>query len=125
MNLKKLNENLEFIKNAMSDLNKGHMTAMPVSVGVQPETQNMGSTVASPDPSLRALLESRIHGSFTETADALYGLGYMTQEQRIALSSCIGDALSHFCKMVSEKCPMAETKMVSKDDVKAVLGYDV
>jgi len=37
--------------------------------------------------------EARIHQDFTNMADSLRGDGHLTREERIALSSCIGDAL--------------------------------
>jgi uncharacterized protein len=41
-------------------------------------------------------IESRIHLSFTEIADGLFGDGLLTREERIALSGLIGDALGAF-----------------------------
>lgn len=41
-------------------------------------------------------IESRIHLNFTEIADELFGNGLVTREERIALSSLIGDALEAF-----------------------------
>jgi cation transport regulator ChaB len=47
-------------------------------------------------PDVLCLLTTRIHKAFTVAADDLCALGYMTQEQRIALSGAIGDALDRF-----------------------------
>lgn len=52
---------------------------------------------AEPDPgegtTLGNLVQSRIHRAFTTLCDDLYGLGKMSTEERIALSSSIGDSL--------------------------------
>jgi len=41
-------------------------------------------------------LESRIHQDFTVTADNMFGEGRLSRDERIALSSAIGDALDAF-----------------------------
>ena len=50
-------------------------------------------------------LESRLHSIFTEIADNLFGDGRLTREERIALSSAIGDALDAFNAVVAERVP--------------------
>lgn len=50
-------------------------------------------------------LESRIHLAFTQLADELFGDGYLTREERIGLSSAIGDALTAFAAAVAEAVP--------------------
>ena len=50
-------------------------------------------------------LESRLHSLFSEITDNLFGEGRMTREERIALSSAIGDALDAFNAVVVEKVP--------------------
>jgi hypothetical protein len=50
-------------------------------------------------------LEARIHSDFTDTADYLFGQGYVTREERVALSSAIGDALEAFNSSVSSNLP--------------------
>lgn len=51
--------------------------------------------------SLRNYLTSRIHRAFTVAADDLMALGYIpTEEDRIALSSAIGQSLSKFREQV-------------------------
>jgi len=54
------------------------------------------------DSSVSRFLQSRIHSSFTQAADDLYALGYLTTEQRIALSGMIGDALEKFASSVAD-----------------------
>lgn len=52
-------------------------------------------------------LQSRIHESFTRAADQLYAMGLLTTEERIDISSCIGDALEAFTNIMMEKVPTA------------------
>lgn len=78
-----------------------------VNWGMNPATMNlkMGAEVvaalqAEPGPArqkaLAEWLEARIHLNFTELADMLFGDGYVTRAERIALSGLIGDALDVF-----------------------------
>jgi hypothetical protein len=50
-------------------------------------------------------MESRIHLGFTQIADDLFGQGRLTREERIALSSGIGDALDAFTTSVEKAAP--------------------
>lgn len=50
-------------------------------------------------------LESRIHLSFTEIADMLFGEGRLNREERIALSSAIGEALTAFNAAIATNMP--------------------
>jgi len=50
-------------------------------------------------------LESRIHQHFTNIADDLAGEGHMTREERIGLSSAIGDALAAFNTRIAADQP--------------------
>lgn len=52
--------------------------------------------------SVGALLESRIHSTFTVAADILYGLGYLDKEERLRLSGAIGDSLDELAKVTDE-----------------------
>lgn len=49
--------------------------------------------------------EARLHLAFTEMADHLFGAGHLTREERIALSSAIGDALDAFSTSVTAAAP--------------------
>src|SRR5207249_5898728 len=49
--------------------------------------------------------ESRIHAGFTNMADDLFGQGYLTRAERIALSGAIGDALDAYNVTVSASAP--------------------
>lgn len=50
-------------------------------------------------------LESRIHREFTYYADSLFGEGYLTREERKALSAGIGKALEAFASSVETDAP--------------------
>lgn len=52
-----------------------------------------------------AWLESKIHAAFTGLTDCMYGDGQLTRDERIALSSAIGDALDAFVKRVEADQP--------------------
>jgi len=50
-------------------------------------------------------MESKIHSNFTQEADYLFGNGYVTRDERISMSSAIGDALDAFQKSLGESQP--------------------
>jgi hypothetical protein len=50
-------------------------------------------------------MESRIHLGFTQVADEMFGNGRLTREERITLSSGIGDALAAFTTAVEKAAP--------------------
>lgn len=56
-------------------------------------------------------LEARIHLMFTEIADGMFGDGRLTRDERIALSSAIGDALEAFRVQVES----AAAQLYSRD----------
>lgn len=49
--------------------------------------------------------EAEIHRAFTMLADGQFGEGQLTREERIALSSCIGDALDAFSQKLGQLAP--------------------
>lgn len=49
--------------------------------------------------------ESRIHSAFTGLADDMFGEGRLTRDERISLSSAIGDGLQAFTSRVEADCP--------------------
>jgi hypothetical protein len=55
-------------------------------------------------------LEARIHQSFTNLTDEMFGEGKLTREERISLSSAIGDALTAFVSGVEAKAPELYTR---------------
>lgn len=108
--LSKLNESLEFIINAISDLDdEGAVERLSKMTSAMPKAIQMS---AQEGPSVSNLVQSRVHKAFTDLADDLYGLGYMSTEERIALSSCIGGSLESFDKEMEEKCQWAKTRLV-------------
>ncbi|MET9339267.1 hypothetical protein [Nonomuraea sp. NPDC003804] len=50
-------------------------------------------------------IESRIHRSFTEMCDDMFGEGRLTRDERISLSNAIGEGLGAFNRVVAEKVP--------------------
>lgn len=56
-------------------------------------------------PSVGDFLQSKIHEGFTVAADKLAQLGVLNVEERIAVSSCVGDALQTFRERLQEKAP--------------------
>jgi hypothetical protein len=52
-----------------------------------------------------AWLEAFLHATFTERADHLYGEGFLTRDERIALSQAIGQALTAFNDAVGDTAP--------------------
>lgn len=50
-------------------------------------------------------LEASIHREFTLTADSLFGNGYVTRDERIAMSAAIGSALDAFTAALEESAP--------------------
>lgn len=55
-------------------------------------------------------LEARLHLMFTEIADSMFGDGYLTREERIALSSAIGAGLDSFRAGVEAGAPQLYTR---------------
>jgi hypothetical protein len=49
--------------------------------------------------------ESRIHQSFTNVADEMFGEGLLTREERITLSSAVGDGLAAFAARIEADAP--------------------
>lgn len=64
-----------------------HLAALEINV--------MGAEKSNDTP-VRNVLEGAIHQSFTDAADQLFRRGYIDREQRLFLSSGIGDALKNF-----------------------------
>lgn len=49
--------------------------------------------------------EAQIHREFTLVADSMFGNGYLTRDERIALSSAIGEALDAFTAKLKDASP--------------------
>lgn len=59
---------------------------------------------------LGAWLESRLHLTLTQIADDLFGEGFVTREERITLSSAIGDALNSYNERIMADAPQLYTR---------------
>lgn len=55
--------------------------------------------------SIGVSVEAQLHMSFTCLADELYGAGRLTREERVTLSSAIGDALTTFVQRIEADAP--------------------
>lgn len=72
---------------------------------------------------LQYILEGKIHKAFTDAADELFIRGYLTRDERIALSGIIGDLLGEFGERVVEMA--AAGAVVNAEDVDAVAHKSV
>lgn len=68
---------------------------------------------------LADLLQTRIHRAFTDAADDLAALGYMSTGERIELSGIIGDTLQFFAAQAGQ-LPIA-TALIAHDDIKRLI----
>lgn len=55
-------------------------------------------------------IESRLHLELTQLADNMFGDGRLTREERIALSSAVGDALKAFASDLESSAPQLYTR---------------
>jgi hypothetical protein len=69
----------------------------------------------------RSILEGKIHQSFTVAADELFMRGYIDREQRIKLSSIIGDVLGEFGEMSEE---VLQDEMVNETDAEQIASKE-
>lgn len=60
-------------------------------------------------------LEARLHLELTQIGDHMFGEGHLTREERIALSSAVGDALDAFRKKVEERAPQLYRRDLGQD----------
>jgi hypothetical protein len=63
------------------------------------------SVLLEQSSSVGAFLTSKIHEGFTVAADRAFAAGYLTQEERIAMSDAITDALKTFTAVMKKKFP--------------------
>lgn len=110
--LAKLGENLEFLAQAMADL-QPQLPPPPVAVASE--------MVPSDEPTVYSVLCSRLHKSFSCAADDLYGYGCMDEDKRIALSACVGDAIKTFRTSCEQKAPWAFTRTLEPEIAQAVV----
>ncbi len=81
--------------------------ARPGESGRAEERKN-GRTEEAPLQEARNMaewFEARLHHDFTVRADEMFGEGYLSREERIILSSAIGDALNAFRVKVEAEAP--------------------
>jgi predicted RecA/RadA family phage recombinase len=57
------------------------------------------------DRNVGAWIESRLHLGLTQLGDNMYGNGYLSRDERITLSSAVGDALQAFTARVEADAP--------------------
>jgi hypothetical protein len=66
--------------------------------------------------SIGAWVESRLHLALTQICDDMYGYGQLTREERITLSSAVGDALDSFSQAVITDAPQLYQRTQWGDD---------
>lgn len=59
---------------------------------------------------IEAWFEARLHTDFTQIADGMYGDGRLTREERITLSSAVGDALAAFTARLQADAPQLASR---------------
>ncbi len=79
-----------------------------------------GKSKVKSTPTVKGYLESRIHQSFTIAADKLYGIGVLSQEERINISSAIGSALEKFSKLFDKIDGLAD-RIISQETMEQMV----
>jgi len=69
-----------------------------------------------------ALLVSKIHEAYTVAADRAFSAGYMNQDERVALSSAITDALDAFNDVMRHKFPNLYNRPIDSKDIFGMHG---
>lgn len=87
-----------------------------VDVAVEATVMSPKSSYPEGPATLGDWLESCVHRYFTCQADDIYGDGYITRDQRIALSAGIGSALDNFHTTVLKAFPEAYSEPVPQDE---------
>jgi len=72
--------------------------------------------------SLGAILTSRIHEGYTVAADRAFAAGFLTQDERIALSDAITAALNEFTSVMKEKFPNIYRREVDGKEAMGMSG---
>ena len=72
--------------------------------------------------SLGAFLTSKIHEGYTVAADRAFAAGYMNQDERIALSTAITDALKAFTEVMTDKFPNLYARQIDSKDIFGMSG---
>lgn len=89
----------------------GGPSTTPLAAASAQDAQGEGASGAGLAAPLREArnvgqwFEAEIHRNFTMIADGQFGEGQLTREERISLSSAIGDALDAFARKLSQAAP--------------------
>ncbi|MBM0235956.1 hypothetical protein JNW88_00440 [Micromonospora sp. ATA32] len=73
--------------------------------GIVSVLESVGARALSEARNVGAWLESRLHLALTQLGDDMYGQGRLTRDERITLSSAIGDALQAWTARVEQDAP--------------------
>lgn len=99
-----------------------HATSIPTLADAPPEFGGpLGPMVDDEEPAgieplgptVGSILVAAVHRAFTQAGDVLFAHGYMSQEDRIALSGCVGDALGSLNAAMAERCARAAAAPVT------------
>ena len=78
--------------------------------------------ISEQNSSIGAFLVSKIHEAYTVAADRAFAAGYMNQDERIALSSAITDALKAFNEVMESKFPNLFRRPIDGKDILNMSG---
>jgi hypothetical protein len=70
-------------------------------------------------------IESRLHLELTQLADDMYGDGRLTRDERISLSSAVGDALTAFAGDLEKSAPQLYTRDLWADPEALAMAAEV
>jgi hypothetical protein len=73
------------------------------------------ATMGRRDPTIGEFLQAHVHEAFTVAADKMAQMGYLSTDERIALSSAVGDMLETFRTAASQKCPASDKVILHWD----------
>jgi hypothetical protein len=77
--------------------------------------------VVSSSATIKGFLQARIHEAFTVSADRLAQLGFLSIDDRIKLSSCIGESLKLFNETVSKELGDAVEVVIPQDIIQRIV----
>lgn len=94
----------DFVRNSDGEVAlKGEGSKVDRDVNYVPAKESI--VIAQESRNAGNYLEALLHRRFSETADNLFGEGHLTREERISLSSAIGDALDAFSTSLEAEAP--------------------
>lgn len=91
------------------------MAAHPMDINSEIKLISEALASEQQGPPMGDFLSAKIHEAFTLTADKMAQIGLVSQDERIALSSAIGDALDAFKQSCEEKCGEVTAKRLSRE----------